>query len=77
MNLAFHAEFVDCSEALGGDLLQVTFDTTPPELDRDQRKSPYVLVSRLFEFPGPVTVEWDDGSGCGLHVRAVVLQAIF
>lgn len=61
MTLAFEAQFVDCSEAIGGELLQVTFDTVPFDYDENSRQSPCVTISRLFEFPGRETVEWHDG----------------
>lgn len=62
MRLAFHATFLDCTEAIGGDLLQVSFDTVEFDADEDARQTPYVLISRLFEFPGRATIEWHDGS---------------
>src|SRR4051812_8276090 len=61
MALAFEATFVDCGEAIGGELLQVTFDTVPANHDENLRQSPCVIISRLFEFPGRETVDWHDG----------------
>lgn len=61
MKLAFKASSVSCSSAIGGDLLQVSFDTMPKSKDEDERDTPYVLISRNFEFPGTATVEWHDG----------------
>src|SRR5262245_21839744 len=64
MTVAFNAEFVECSELLGGDIIQVSFDTMPPGHDEDERRSPSVLISCNFEFPGPATVDWHDGNDC-------------
>jgi hypothetical protein len=57
MKLAFEATFVDCGDAIGGEILQLSFDTIPSNLDADQRRTPYVLISRNFEFPDSATVE--------------------
>ena len=62
MTLAFKAKFVSCSSAIGGEILQVCFDTMPRSKDEDERDTPYVLISRNFEFPESATVEWHDGS---------------
>ena len=62
MTLAFKASSVSCSSAIGGEILQVCFDTMPESKDEDERGTPYVLISRNFEFPGSATVEWHDGS---------------
>jgi hypothetical protein len=63
MTLSFKAEYVDIAEELDGDLLQVEFDTQPQTFDEieEERSTPYVHISRLFEFPGPATIEWYDG----------------
>jgi hypothetical protein len=63
MTLALKASSVSCSSAIGGEILQVCFDTMPESKDEDERDTPYVLISRNFEFPGSATVEWHDGSG--------------
>lgn len=41
--------------------MQVAFDTVGFDADEDARQTPYVLISRLFEFPGRATIEWHDG----------------
>lgn len=61
MTLAFDATRIDCADALGGEILQVSFDTVPEDQDEDQRSTPYILISRNFEFPGSATIEWHDG----------------
>lgn len=61
MNLAFKARFVGCADAIGGEILQVAFDTMPERDDEDERRTPYVLISRNFEFPGSAKIEWHDG----------------
>ena len=76
MKLAFEAKFVDCVDAIGGEILQLTFDTVPSSHDEDERCTPYVLISRNFEFPGSATVEWHDGKGYdgGAKVRSLIMQ---
>jgi len=75
MTLAFKARFVSCADAIDGDLLQVTFDTKPRNEDEDGRCTPYVLLSCNFEFPGPSTIEWHDGTDYdgGAKIIALIL----
>lgn len=40
--LAFDVTRVDCTDALGGEILQVSFDTAPEDQDEDERSTPYV-----------------------------------
>ena len=61
MVLRFDAQFVSCSNAGGGDILQISFDTMLKSDEEDKRRTPYVLISRNFEFPGSATIEWHDG----------------
>jgi len=61
MTLAFDATRIDCVDALGGEILQVSFDTAPEDQDEDQRSTPYILISRNFEFSCSATIEWYDG----------------
>ena len=61
MTLAFDSRFVSCDDAGDGEILQVTFDTLPASSSEDGRKSPYILISRSFEFPDNTSVEWHDG----------------
>ena len=62
MTLAFRAKSVRCADAIDGEILQVCFDTMPASANEDERDTPYVLMSQNFEFPGPATIEWHDGS---------------
>jgi hypothetical protein len=62
MTVTFEAKFVSCADAIGGEILQVTFDTLPTGKDEEERRSPYVLISRNFEFPGSPTIEWFSGN---------------
>ena len=62
MTLAFRAKSVRCADAIGGEILQVCFDTMLASCDEEERDTPYVLISQNFEFPGPATIEWHDGS---------------
>lgn len=43
------------------EILQVLFDTVPASHDEEDRCTPYVLISRNFEFPCSATIEWHDG----------------
>ena len=61
MTLAFDATTVDCADALDGQIIQVGFDTMPDDRDESGRTTPYVLISRNFEFPDPAIIEWHDG----------------
>jgi len=45
MRLSFEAKFVDCVDAIDGEILQVTFDTLAPGNDDVERRAPYVLIS--------------------------------
>jgi len=74
--LAFEAKFVDCRDAIGGEILQVSFDTVPASHDQDERSTPYVLISRNFEFAGSATVEWHDGQDYdgGAEISSMSLQ---
>ena len=57
MTLVFDATRIDFADALGGEILQVNFDTAPEDQDEAQRSTPYVLISRNFEFPDSATIE--------------------
>ena len=76
MTLAFEAKFVDCRDAIGGEILQVSFDTVSASHDDDERSTPYALISRNFEFPGFATVEWHDGQDYhgGAEITSISLQ---
>lgn len=75
MTLRFEAEVVRCAEAIGGEILQVTFDSVDME-DEDGRQSPYMLLGQCFECPGPPTIEWHDGTDYdgGADIRSIVLK---
>jgi len=76
MTLVFDATRIDFADALGGEILQVNFDTAPEDQDEDQRSTPYVLISRNFEFPDSATIEWYDGHDYdgGAEILAVTLK---
>jgi hypothetical protein len=76
MTLVFDATRIDCADALGGEILQVNFDTTPGDKDEDQRSTPYILISRNVEFPDSATIEWYDGHDYdgGAEILAVTLK---
>lgn len=62
MTLTFEAKLVSCVDAIDGEILQVTFDTIPESQDEDERSTPYVLISRNFEFSDSASVEWHNGN---------------
>src|SRR5438046_1480422 len=76
MTLAFDATTVDCADALDGQIIQVDFDTAPHDRDESERATPYVLISRNFEFPDAATIEWHDGHdyGGGAEIICVTLK---
>ena len=76
MTLAFEAKYVDCADAIGGEILQVSFDTVPASHDEDERCTPYVLIGRSFEFSDSATVEWHDGQDYdgGAEVTSMTLK---
>jgi len=76
MRFAFDASVVSCVDAMDGEILQVNFDTVPTIQDEDGRRTPYVLISRNFEFPDAATIEWHDGQGYdgGGEIVSVILH---
>ena len=76
MMLAFESAFVSCTDAIEGQIVQVSFDTVPSDFAEEERNTPYVLISRNFEFPDSATVEWHDGRGYdgGAEVTAMTLR---
>ena len=76
VTLAFEAKFVDCADAIGGEILQVSFDTVPANHDEDERCTPYVLISRNFEFPDSATIQWHDGKDYdgGAEITSLILK---
>ena len=76
MSLLFKAYRAECISALDGDILMVTLDSRV-EIDEEEPSTPYIQISRNFEFPGPPAVEWFDGAdyfGGQDIVRAVVTR---
>ena len=57
MTIAFEAKYVDCGDAIDGEILQVTFDSVAESEDWKNRRDPYVLIGQNFEFPGTPTIE--------------------
>ena len=67
MHLAFTAKEVIYSEAIGGDIVQVSFQEEPyPELDYSKELPPpikQICFSACYEFPPHNTdIEWCDGA---------------
>jgi len=68
MHLAFNSLEVEYSEALDGDIVQVTFQENPePDIDYSKKDSPlpspmkYISISANYEFSPNKAVEWCDG----------------
>jgi len=74
MTLTFKATYVACTDALGGNILQVSFDTVLDD-DETSRCSPYVLISRNFEFDESAAIEWHNGLDYdgGAEIRSITL----
>ncbi len=62
MTLAFIVKSVRCADAIGGEILQVCFDTMPESGNEGERRTPYVLICQDFESASSATIEWHDGS---------------
>ena len=79
MNLSFEAPYVVCSNALDLEIQQVVFDTVCNDADdaEESRNSPYVCISRNFEFPGTARIEWHDGKDDegGASIRSTHLES--
>lgn len=76
MNITFKAEKVDYIEAIGGDLIQVSFEQRDSE---DYLNDPpvYVSISVLYEFPPfKPSIEWFDGSefNGGIDIKSYTLR---
>lgn len=65
MEIEFEAKKVEFNEAVGGDYVQVDFDSEVyPDPNEDQ--SIYLMISAQYEFPPfKPTVEWYDGKEYG------------
>jgi len=81
MRLAFTAEQVSYSEAIGGDLIQVSFSERKDLGEADVKElmastSLYLGVSVLYEFSFEPSIEWCDGTTCdgGANVSSYVLD---
>ena len=59
--IQFTAARVECSEAVGFQFVQVTFDSSDAGFNEDNRISPYLLLSANLEFPAQIQVEFHDG----------------
>jgi hypothetical protein len=76
MTLTFEAKFVDCGDAIEGEIIQVSFDTIPGTHAEEERRSPYLLLSRNFEFSDAATAEWHDGQNYdgGAEIASMTLR---
>jgi hypothetical protein len=76
MPLSFEATYVSADDAIAGEILQVRFDTLPASQDEEERRTPYVLIMRNFEFPDAATIEWHDGKDYdgGADIVSVTLR---
>jgi len=60
MNINFKAIEVEYNEAIGGEIVQISFDEDSNE-DPLNRTKRYICISQSYEFPGELTLEWHDG----------------
>ena len=63
--LKLTAAGVECSEAIGWEIVQIAFDSLEDEPDEANRKSPYLMLSVNFEFDDRVQLEYHDGEDYG------------
>jgi hypothetical protein len=59
-HIEFTAQDVHYGEAIGGELVQITFDENPTD-DPMSRTMRYFMISHSDEIPGGPTLEWHDG----------------
>ena len=59
-NINFIASEVQYTEAIDGEIVQLSFDEDPDQ-DPLNRTKCYLMVSQNYEFPGKPTVEWHNG----------------
>ena len=58
--ISFFATEVEYNEAIGGEIVQVSFDEDPDQDPFDRTKC-YVMISQNYEFPVSPSLEWHDG----------------
>ena len=58
--ISFFATEVEYNEAIGGEIVQVSFDEDP-EQDPFSRTKCYVMISQNYEFQVYPSLEWHDG----------------
>jgi hypothetical protein len=69
--MKFKAQKVSCTSAIGGEILQVLFS----EKDDEKDDTRYVLISRMFEFPGRAGSEWlDQAHSVSENIKSVRLR---
>lgn len=80
MNIKFRAKSVTYTEALGGDIVQFSFEENPDD-DPLNPSSRNVSASISYEFPPcELSFEWCDGAeyGGGLKIKKYILtESIF
>jgi hypothetical protein len=59
-NIKFIASEVEYTEALDGEIVQLSFDEDPDQ-DPFNRTKYYFMISQNYEFPGKPSMEWHDG----------------
>jgi hypothetical protein len=78
-HITFTAKDVHYGEAIGGELVQLTFDENPGD-DSMCRTARYFMVSHSYEIPGGPTLEWYNGrdyDGGSDIVKYIFTQDIF
>ena len=64
MDIEFTAIDVEYSEAIDGEIVQISFDEDP-NANPFNRTKRYICISQNYEFPGQPTLEWHDGNDYG------------
>lgn len=71
MHISFKAEDVSYTEAIGGEIVQVSFDEEE-SCGSTEISKPYLLISVNYEFPpNEPHVEWFDGKDFGGGAKIV------
>lgn len=60
MNINFKAVEVEYDEAMGGEIVCISFDEDPNDYSFNRTKR-CISISQNYEFPGKPTLQWHDG----------------
>lgn len=61
MNISFIAKEVEYTEALDGDIIQISFDEDPSG-DPFNKTTSCIVIQQNYEFPNGLSFQWNDGN---------------